>query len=101
MLNNRHPKTTSDGTALNYSPTLKRAQEILHDLIITACERFTKRPGKSLTLIRYQFVSEENSEGRYYTHFDALVKDQEANELIPLQVIIAVNNLNEWDYPQC
>lgn len=83
--------TISDGTTLLPSPTLKRAQQIMQDLIIEAYERSTKHPGNSLTLVRFQFAYDEKSAEKSCTHFDVLVKDLDRNESVPLTLIIAVN----------
>lgn len=89
-------RTTGDGTALLSSPQLKRAQETLQDLIIIACERSLKVPGKSLSLVRFQFAFDESSGEKSCMHFDALVKDHDQNVTIPLQLTIAVNNGDFW-----
>lgn len=89
--------TTADGTRLLSSPTLKRAQEILQQQIIAACERSTKRPGNSVSLVRFQFAYDENSDGKFCTHYDALVRDHHRHVDIPLTVTIAVNDpLENW-----
>jgi len=80
-----------DGTALLDSPQLRRAQEILHDLIIIGFENSTKRPGKSLSLVRLQFAFDESSGEKSCMHYDILVKDHEQNDTIPLTLTIAVN----------
>lgn len=90
--------TISDGTTLIASPCLKRAQQTLQDLIIRAYETSTKRPGNSLTLVRFQYACDENNGEKYCTHYDALVRDLDQNETIPLTVTIAVNSpeLDNW-----
>lgn len=85
-----------DGTRLLSSPQLKRAQELLHDLIIMAYERSTKRPGKSLSLVRLQFAYDESSGEKSCMHYDILVKDHDQNELIPLHLTIGVNDFDDF-----
>lgn len=89
--------STGDGTSLIQSPQSKRLAEIMQDLIIAAYERSTKRRGKSLSLVRLQFAFDESNGAKSCTHYDALVKDHELNETIPLCLSIAVSNANNED----
>lgn len=90
---NNYPsrKTISDGTTLLPSPVLKRAEQLLQDLIIQGYERSTNRPGNSLTLSKLQYAYDENNEEKSCTHFDILVKDLDLNEHTILTLTIAVN----------
>lgn len=90
-----NPSTISDGTTLLPTRCLRRAQQILADLIIVAYERSTNRPGNSLSLVRFQYAYDENNEGKFCTHYDALVKDHDLNENIPLTVTIGVNSYQQ------
>lgn len=91
---------TSDGTALIASPQLRRAQQIVQDLIIAAFERSTHRRGQSLSLTRFQYAYDENNGEKCCTHYDILVKDHVHNDTTALTLTIAVNSYLE-ENSQC
>jgi len=79
---------TAGSSTLEHSPQLRRLTEHLRDLITIVYERSISRRMKSLTLIRLEYVSGEDRDGKFFMHFVALVKDREAAESIPLRLTI-------------
>lgn len=87
----KNPYTkTVDATNLRESSQLKRLRAHLHDLIIVALEAYTQTPGKSYSLVRLSYVSDEKHEGKFCMHLDGLVKDLEANANIPMSLTLSV-----------
>lgn len=91
-----HRKTDA-ATTLLWSPQYTRLTETLQDLIIIAYERLTNTHGKSLRLVRFEYVSAENSGGKCYMLLNVLVKELEANVTVPLQLTFTVNSGDEYD----
>lgn len=77
---------TEDGITLHPSPQFERLVAAVRDLIITAYERSTKAPGKSLRLVRLDYVSAENNEERCSLLFRALVRGRGRLVSVPLQL---------------
>lgn len=72
------PKTsvmTYEGTALVETPCLKRIQALVLEQIAHSIEAYTKTRGNSYRLVRLTSVSDERHDGKYYTHYAALVRE--------------------------
>jgi len=92
-------RLTIDGIALEASPPYRRLQEGLQDLIISAYETSTKRPGKSLSLRRLELVSGANNEEKCYLHYRVLVREAGHVETTILNLMfIAGDGENTSDY---
>lgn len=83
---------TRAGITLIPSVQSRRLTEHLQDLIIIAYQRSTSLPGESLSLIKLDYASAVESDGRYCMRLNALVKDHDRDATIPLTVSFIVDS---------
>lgn len=91
---------TDGGTTLLPSRQSERLAENLLSLIAHSIEGFTKARGQSLSLVGLRSAYSENNADLYYSLYNVLVKDQEANENMPIRVLFAVAKGDYECFPQ-
>lgn len=83
---------TRAGITLVPSVQSRRLTEHLQDLIIIAYQRSTNLPGNCLSLIKSDYASAVEQDGKYCMRLNVLVKDHERDATIPLTVMFIVDS---------
>lgn len=84
------PQTSAHSTLL-VSPLSRRLTAHLQDLITIAYERSTNRRSNSLNLIKLEYASAVQHEGKFCMRLNALVRELDLDDTVPLTVIFTVD----------